>query len=100
MTHTPGPWKYLKVGYLLQQDKTPTFEISSPEGTYWIAHALTEEDAQLIAAAPEMLDMLKAVKDYVMVPFDRGCSMNIQIVELIAKAEGAATSGPRKAESL
>lgn len=54
MNHTPGPWKVGKfVDYL---SDSGTIEISDEHGPHWVAHALTEDNARLIAAAPDLLE--------------------------------------------
>ncbi len=55
---TPGPWKY--VG----QDRGPngvTYFVIGAESGDWVTEACTKSDAQLIAAAPELLKALRAV---------------------------------------
>lgn len=56
MSHTPGPWRVLNHG-----DSTG---VVGPDGTFifedvydW--HSLGQDNAALIAAAPEMYDVLK-----------------------------------------
>lgn len=58
LKHTPGPWEYRKVDYIL--DNRDTFEVSDGGVTpYWVAQTLTEENARLIAAAPDLLEALR-----------------------------------------
>jgi hypothetical protein len=65
--HTPGPWKYAINGEeripgyppmtIYKADKTDL--ISQHEDGYYDYVAISEADARLIAAAPEMLEALK-----------------------------------------
>jgi hypothetical protein len=56
MPHTPGPWKY-------DNEEGCGFEVISYSGTICQIESCDEEaDARLIAAAPEMLEALKAVR--------------------------------------
>ena len=59
MAHTPGPWRFAQDG------REPYWNVDMPmqDGSpgYGFANAMvytTEEDARLIAAAPELLDAL------------------------------------------
>ncbi len=78
--HTPGPWEYHIMplsGYIVFQ----TWDVPTA------GYVKTEADAQLIAAAPEMLEALKCIVDTVW--FDRLDTELILTVEhAIAKAEG------------
>jgi hypothetical protein len=55
---TPGPWELRpkRVDYLVDNNDGGSFEISRADHKYWIAHALTPENARLIAAAPELYE--------------------------------------------
>jgi N12 class adenine-specific DNA methylase len=65
--HTPGPWSYAINGEeripgyppmtIYKADKTDL--ISQHEGGYYDYVAISEADARLIAAAPDMLEALK-----------------------------------------
>lgn len=73
MSHTPGPWKYsLNVGptkaLIVEADGSTIVEIRLH--TY---DRRFESNARLIAAAPELLDALKALCDAV----DNGKEKNI-----------------------
>ncbi len=61
---TPGPWDVRHVSYLFKGAVIDgwdgnTWEIDDQDGSWWIAHALTEPNARLIAAAPDLLQALK-----------------------------------------
>lgn len=70
--HTPGPWVALKAEQAVHEQD---YYIASERGVvgYWKGGkswhdddkwVLTEADARLIAAAPELLEALQAVIDY------------------------------------
>ena len=86
MIHTPGPWKYRKVGYLFAGTSTTgdTFEISGEDSQQWVAHSLLEANARLITAAPDLLSALKSV----VVLSDRKHKAWDAAKSAIAKAEG------------
>jgi hypothetical protein len=81
MKHTPGPWEY-----------DGKFSIGIPHKDGWTGFLTNPEDARLIAAAPEMLEALKAAQ----FAFGFGSSATPQqrqdaaeaITAAIAKAEG------------
>jgi hypothetical protein len=60
--HTPGPWSTARIGkdfkhvWIHSDEKVTVFDSSEPET--W---PMTEADAQLIAAAPEMLQSLRVM---------------------------------------
>lgn len=78
MAYATGEWTYAKTSYLIG-GLASTYEISNGTDQFWIAHALHEDDAKLICAAPKMLAKLK---QYVELIPDRDA------INLIAKAEG------------
>jgi predicted component of type VI protein secretion system len=71
--HTPGRWMSFDSGTMVITDRTPS---------KLVADVRLPADAHLIAAAPEMLELLRKVLNYG-VP-----SLNGSIREVIAKAEG------------
>ncbi len=91
MAHTPGPWKCD-----LSDDHGGVYSIAGPDDEYGAATLeLSEENARLIAAAPDLLTALKALvlevelKDN---PSDEGASEHCEQMDAarsaIAKAEG------------
>jgi len=56
MTHTPGPWKY--VPWHIEEDAAA---VRAPEG-WLICQTSSDDDARLIAAAPDMLEALKEIE--------------------------------------
>jgi hypothetical protein len=94
--HTPGPWNVRFDGKHFNIDATPTGD--KPEGqSFFIGYsgmADSEANARLIAAAPEMLEMLKGAAK-TMRQILRGDMMAKithadlgDVEEVIAKAEG------------
>ena len=57
--HTPGPW----TRYRKATDKVRPFNVINEETSDDIARCVTEEDAALIAAAPDLLAALQALVD-------------------------------------
>jgi hypothetical protein len=61
--HTPGPWKTWPS---IHSGRTYVVLNTYKDGDRgYIATAITEEDAQLIAAAPELLEALKAAMAFI-----------------------------------
>ncbi len=58
MSHTPGPWRYTKVG-----GQSRDFQIVSVGSGGFIAQASHEPYARLIAAAPDLLAALRPMVD-------------------------------------
>ena len=98
MTHTPGPWKCKKVGSLADYDIRD--EKNYPLA--WVEHSQihdTEANAHLIAAAPEMLRMLKEIhyvieKEEMICPSCGVlcCSDDCELAEIIALAQAGGGS--------
>lgn len=76
--HTPGPW--ILGGCSGRMITTP----SGYRGDGFIADVDTKANAQLIAAAPDMLEALKQVAEHE----DAGCYDMKKVLSAIAKAEG------------
>lgn len=96
--HTPGPWKvlYSVDGTTVDTARPVRFNLTTA-GTAVICkvalhddaeHFSGEDNARLIAAAPEMLSALKVAEDYLREA--AGAPMLAKALrEVIAKAEGA-----------
>jgi hypothetical protein len=95
---TPGPWRYqCETTRRFNQPDSAVFEVYTADGEY--EHPATcekEDDARLIATAPELLEVLKHVEKIVdaleCIPgnhAERGCLAD-QVHTAIAKAEGHA----------
>lgn len=80
--HTPGPWVYRR---------TSGFDYGST--AYWVpgvcTNVQTEADARLISAAPDLLEALKEIVQFMRVDFD-DLPMAEKVLAAIAKAEGQA----------
>jgi len=91
MPHTPGPWRFAKDG------DEPYWNVDMPlqDGSsgYGFANAMvytTEEDARLIAAAPDLLKAAKSLVELIEVDYIGFDSIEEwrMAVAAIAKAEG------------
>ena len=62
--HTPGPWQYAfeggTVAFIVEADGTAVAKISTTENS--TAHNRLPANAQLIAAAPDLLETLQAIE--------------------------------------
>ena len=98
--HTPGPWRWWidDIGneiFLIDSQKDsilgPTFEINGKTGSVALRCDVTRANARLIAAAPELLDALKALLGLTL--SDNGNQSAAAVEDMaraaIAKAEGA-----------
>ena len=93
MTHTPGPWSYWpKSAYpqgVISQDATTT-HIAIP--ALYPDAGITTANARLIAAAPQLLEALKALQRQALQGNVRGDEWMDEALEktraAIAKAEG------------
>lgn len=81
MAHTPGPWNvcerwpYQPDGLHINWDRLQTMWIVGVRPGVATAAAETEDDARLIAAAPEMFKELHTVSDWLMtVASDMDCN--------------------------
>ena len=81
--HTPGPWQY---------KRTSGFDYGST--AYWVpgicTNIDTEANARLIAAAPELLEALKAVLDN---PYREGTASHERVKDIARAAIAKATGG-------
>ena len=89
-THTPGPWELVQErDYLNLQEKDTNLVIAQFIGS-------SDEDARLIAAAPEMLEMCKLFEDCMAnldgasEPFDTSYELS-KVRAVLAKVEGETT---------
>lgn len=82
MPHTPGPWRVWAKGY--RESPPISFNVETSGGLIreWLARDIANEaDAQLMAAAPELLAALKAIVEHYGDPLKLARAA-------IAKAEG------------
>ena len=89
MKHTPGPWKAAEDGVLhnptIYQDMTKVSKY--PRQIH--LKGCSNEDARLIASAPELLEACKKAKKYLEpILVEPGRSLFWEFVDAIAKAEG------------
>jgi hypothetical protein len=95
LMHTPGPWRFDCGNLQVEraEDRQPICDIS----TQWdlnsrnenIPFHVSEANAHLIAAAPELLDALKRAIHQLVIQDDEGSAF-MQAHRAIAKAEGRA----------
>ena len=62
--HTPGPWIAVDRSAFRMNANDPKWEIDAAAGKqcFWIALTIREEDASLIAAAPQLLEACRAMR--------------------------------------
>jgi hypothetical protein len=87
--HTPGPWRIARYNH---EDEEARLEMdcNHPDGWRWSGWigVRTEANARLIAAAPDMLDALKGLLDFIEIEQLRMDADALQIARAaIAKAE-------------
>lgn len=92
--HTPGPWRYWPCRIDSSTGMENYTQFVNHEGHVFRAplRYLREEDARLIAAAPELLEALKSLID-MDVAYNRGPVVEDAVTKAraaIAKAEGKA----------
>ena len=99
--HTPGPWN-ARGNTVWAVGKTDTYEgpvsgcIAAARSTHtmdsdnrtWSCAGDPDDNARLIAAAPELLEALEYVLDHPLVHLDSTCE--VRILAAIAKAKGDA----------
>lgn len=86
--HTPGPWHVVR-------------ETTIAAGPTWIADAGTSSDARLIAAAPDMLNGLRALRDIAAMVLNRqhaGQPIADRIWSDLFQAANSASATIQKAE--
>ena len=84
-THTPGPWNAHSPRRI-----SAMWEVTAGAPGFIMASVYREQDARLIAAAPDLLEAAKAIQVWMMrVPTDAASEQAYaKIVDAIAKAEG------------
>jgi len=97
-THTPGPWEYRKQAVSPTGTRNLCGVGPVEDGAVWfVAENVGEDDARLIAAAPELLaelrDILNGLDEAERMKFDgfhlrAGSKAHLRIRAAIAKAEG------------
>jgi hypothetical protein len=82
--HTPGPWTAL----MPDDPKAP--DLVSIKGGDGNGVALTSsQNARLIASAPEMIEALELVQNYIIIAGDpKSLKLYEHVIQLIAKARG------------
>jgi len=81
--HTPGPWKVI--------DGNEVYSGVTPIAQSWATVDEQEANARLIAAAPELLSALKALKEQLESEEADGHNRTVHLIVIdsaIAKAEG------------
>ena len=89
VNYTPGPWVWQKDGHLESSENGPVILGGSEENPHGIL--INQEDANLIAVAPDMLEMLYTVLPAVEESdeFNKpGKKLGTIVRNLIARAEG------------
>jgi hypothetical protein len=84
--HTPGPWKITKSWHDFMVEGPNGEEIIWQDGNY-DTPTIKLEDAQLIAAAPDLLAMLVEAANFIQ-PYSVGQELLERIDAAIAKATG------------
>jgi len=63
MSHTPGPWEIYDRGKDEPEHQECSIESTADKKADWVAQSIyNKSDAHLIAAAPEMLEMLEELE--------------------------------------
>jgi hypothetical protein len=96
MSHTPGPWEVNDRWYIGKPDTGTFAEVMCCRGVKAEDEAQHEANARLIAAAPDLLQVLESIRDemedyYDGAPDSPTLWMGLHIkraTEAIAKAEG------------
>ncbi len=91
LTHSPGPWEveetkkgHLRVVSRFYRDETPG--ICGDHSKHW---RLSEDDARLIASAPDLLAALKDCRDaFLALPDGLAEALPASVTPTILKAEG------------
>lgn len=97
-THTPGPWKIGNYGSVVTNTPDRQVEIVGPHsedtinwyGGHVICETVTNGNAALIAAAPDLLEACKAARDWYAKYSKQGHTpgpVEQALIDAIAKAE-------------
>lgn len=86
--HTPGPWKIVTSWGDYMVEGPNKEEIIWQDGNY-DTPTIKLEDARLIAAAPDLLEALKAARRFVVTSHEAVCTELDDIDAAIAKATNA-----------
>lgn len=93
MSFTPGPWLRNKTDIYTRLNDSDIYE-------GYVGEAATEDDATLIASAPDMLAALKLVSEYIEQPKETGIDLYgvfglhaTKVREAVASAIAKATGG-------
>lgn len=93
MKHTPGPWEVIAIGKRRVISSGHGWLVETPkrgEPETELQAKQLEADYGLMAAAPELLDALKAVAHWMSDAVIPCCFPRQTILDAIAKAEGTA----------
>jgi hypothetical protein len=93
--HTPGPWRYWTQSRAGRGEDTCTFvSADNTEVLRAVTKTITEADARLIAAAPDLLEALQSAeramsnRDFALMTLCGDRSVRMMIRDAIAKVEG------------
>lgn len=94
MTYTPGPWKahFEEAYYVTGPDLGRVAMMMNLKGAHGLGGRRTGDESaancRLIAAAPDLLEALQLVRDYVATMKGMGHQYQVEIDAAIAKATG------------
>lgn len=97
MTHTPGPWVYVRYSNPPTGDGSVGFITgSTADNTYTIAevsdHGGDVDNGPMLATSPEMLDTLELVAQHFRHIESRWLTeLEVKVLDVIAKSKGEAT---------
>jgi hypothetical protein len=87
MKYTPGPWTAEANGVFKDKQRNPIASVYDPEHTNHLTD-IAKANAQLIAAAPEMYEALKAIIESGVIPYCYSDKLVVAAKQALAKAEG------------
>lgn len=93
MSHTPGPWKWDSKPWDYDREQEAPWLVSENDPytcllVVYNGHTVSEDDAQLIAAAPDLLRDLRAIVDNAILLGIDHDERVIAAKATVAKAEG------------